>query len=78
MTFNDNKINLPRVVKIKLQDKIKIRCLMENEPLLFHLMLKQGIKWFTLAIGTQETMINITKMLNDNVVNFPDGLYSET
>ena len=56
VTFNDNKINLPRVVTIKLQDKIKIRCLMKREPLLFHLMLKQGIRWFTLATGTQETV----------------------
>ena len=56
MTFNDNKINLPRVVMIKLEDKIKIRCLMKKEPLLFHLMLKQGITWFTLATGTQETV----------------------
>ena len=29
---------------------------MNREPLLFHLMLKQGITWFTLATGTQETM----------------------
>ena len=56
VTFNDNQINLPRVVIIKLQDKIKIRCLMKNEPLLFHIMLKQGIAWFTLAAGTQETV----------------------
>ena len=41
--FNDNKIILPRVVTIKLQDKIKIRCLMKKEPVLFHLMLKHGI-----------------------------------
>ena len=40
VTFNDNKINLPRVVAIKLQDKIKVRCLMKREPLLSHLMLK--------------------------------------
>ena len=26
VTFNENKINLPRVVTIKLQDKIKVRC----------------------------------------------------
>ena len=38
VTFNGNKIDLPRVVIIKLQDKIKVRRLM-----LFHLMLKQGI-----------------------------------
>ena len=56
VTFNDNKINLPRIVTIKLQDKIKIRCLMKKEPLLFHIMLKQGITWFTLASGTQDTV----------------------
>ena len=55
VTFNDNKINIPRVVMITLQDKIKIRCLMKKESLLFYLMLKQGIMWFTLAAGTQET-----------------------
>ena len=56
VTFNDNKINLPRVVTIKLQDKIKFRCLMKNEPLLIHIMLKQGLTWFTLHAGTQETI----------------------
>ena len=56
VTVSDNKINLPRVVAIKLQDKIKLRCLMKREPLLLHLMLKQGIIWSTLAIGTQETV----------------------
>ena len=56
VTFNDNKINFPRVVTIKLQDKIKTRCSMKKEPLLFHLMLKQGITWFTLAAGTPETV----------------------
>ena len=54
--FNENKINLPRVVTIKLQDKIKIRCLMKRKPLLFHLMLKQGNTWFTLAAGTHKTV----------------------
>ena len=31
VTFNDNKINLPRVVPIKLQDKIKVRHLMKRD-----------------------------------------------
>ena len=44
VTFSENKINLPRVVTIQLQDKIKVRCL-NKEPLLFHLTLKQGITW---------------------------------
>ena len=56
VSFNDNKINLARVVTIKLQDKIKVRHLMKREPLLFHLMLKQGITWFTLTTGMQETV----------------------
>ena len=54
VTFNGNKIDLPKVVVIKLQDKIKVRRLMTKEPLLFHLMLKQGIIWFTVATETQE------------------------
>ena len=56
VTFNDNKIDLPKVVIIKLQDKIKVRRLMNREPLLFCLLLKQGITWFTLATETQETV----------------------
>ena len=56
MTFNGNKIDLPKVVIIKLQDKIEVRRLTNREPLLFHMMLKQGITWFTLATETQETV----------------------
>ena len=56
VTFDDNKIDLPKVVVIKLQDKIKVRRLMNRKPPLFHLMLKQGITWFTLATETQETV----------------------
>ena len=40
VTFSDGKINLPKVVVIKLQDKIKVRRLMNREPLLFHIMIK--------------------------------------
>ena len=43
VTFNDNKITLPRIVVIRLHDKIKVRRLMNREPLLFHMMIKQGI-----------------------------------
>ena len=54
MTFNGNKVNLPRLVMIKLGDKFKIRHMMKKEPLLFHIMLKQGITWFTLASNTKK------------------------
>ena len=56
VTFNDNKVNLVRVVTIKLKDKIHVRHLMKRESLLFNLMLKEGIAWFTLATGTQEAV----------------------
>ena len=56
VTFNSDKIDFPKVVIINLQDKVKVRRLMNREPLLFHLMLKQGITGFTLATETQETV----------------------
>ena len=56
VTFNSNKVNLPKIVLIKFRDKFKIRCMMRRELLLFHIMLKQGITWFTLALYTQETV----------------------
>ena len=61
VTFNDNKINLPRVVTIKHQDKIKVRCLVKIDPLLFYLMLKQRITWFTLAAAFKRLYKNTTK-----------------
>ena len=54
VTFNGNQINLARIVVVRLHDKIKIRRLMNREPLLFHVMIKQGIMWFTLATETPE------------------------
>ena len=63
VTFNESEINLPRAVTIKLQDKIKVRQLMNRQPLLFQLMLKQGIMLYTLAADTQETA-EITLQIN--------------
>ena len=56
MTFNGNKVNLPRLVMMKPRDKFKIRHMIKKELLLFHIMLKQGITWFTLASNPQETV----------------------
>ena len=54
VTFNDNKINLPRIVAVRLCDKIKVRRLMNREPRLFHVMIKQGRTWFTLETEIPE------------------------
>ena len=48
ITFNDNKIDLSNIVAIKIRDKIKVRSLMNREPLNFHMMIRQGIMWFNL------------------------------
>ena len=57
MALNGNKINLPKSVTIRFRDKFKIRHLVRREPLLFHIMLKQGFTWFTLAFDDmQETV----------------------
>ena len=59
VTFNDNKINLPKIVVVRLCDKIKVRRLMNREPLLFHMMMKQGITRFTLETEIPEIVIVI-------------------
>ena len=70
MTFNSNKINLPRIVMINLRDKIKIRWMIKGEPLLFHVMLKQGITWFHIGFQHSRNCITQYKIL------FSDGLCS--
>ena len=49
VTLNHNKINLSKSVTIRFRDKFKIRHMIEREPLLFHIMLRQGFNWFILA-----------------------------
>ena len=44
VTFNDNKIGLPKIVAIKIQDKIKVR------------MIRQGITWFNLEAEIPEVV----------------------
>ena len=51
--FNDNKIDLPKIVEIKIQDKIRVRRLMNREPLNVHKMIRQGITWYNLETETE-------------------------
>ena len=48
MVFNDNKIDLPKIVTIKMQDKIRVWRMMKREPLNFYMMIRQGITWYNL------------------------------
>ena len=57
ITFNDNKIDFPKIVTIKMQDKIRVRRLMNREPLNLHIMVKQGITWYNLETGTETVQL---------------------
>ena len=54
MTLHGNKINLPTSVIIPFRDKFRIRQLVSREPLLLHVMLKQGRTWFSLEHNDRE------------------------
>ena len=56
VTFNNNKIELPKIVAIKIWDKIKVRRLMNRQPLNFHVMIRQGITWFNLEAEIPEVV----------------------
>ena len=56
VTFNDNKMELPKMVAIKIWDKIKVRRLMNRESLNFHVMIRQGITWFNLETEITEVV----------------------
>ena len=55
MTFNGKAINLLKSVTIKFRYKFKVRNMMKSQPLLFHLLLKQGFNWFMLALKDSQT-----------------------
>ena len=48
LVFNSNEIKLPKLVKIKIKDKIRVRRMMSRETRNFHIMVKQGMTWFNL------------------------------
>ena len=56
MTFNNDQIELPKIVAIKIWDKIKVRRLMNRQPINFHVMIRQGITWFNLEAETPEVV----------------------
>ena len=48
MTLNGNEINLPSSVVTPFRDEFRAGKLLRKQPLLFHMILKQGKTWFTL------------------------------
>ena len=54
VTFNGKVISLPKSITIRIWDKFIVRHMLGRQPILFHLMLKQGFNWFTLTQERQE------------------------
>ena len=48
LVFNSNEIKLPKIIVIKMQDKIRVRIMMSRETQNFHIMVKQGMTWCNL------------------------------
>ena len=42
VTFNGKAISLPKSIKVRIWDKFKVRQMLGSQPILLHLMLKQG------------------------------------
>ena len=63
VTLNGNEINLLTSVILPFSDKFQARKLIENQPLLLHVMLKQGKTWFTLENE------NVDKITTANTVS---------
>ena len=49
LLLNSNEIELPQIITIKMQDKIKVRRI-SKETQNFHIMIKQGITWYNLEM----------------------------
>ena len=52
LSFNGNEIDLPKIIRIKMQDKIRVRRMINRESQNLHIMIKQEITWYNLETET--------------------------
>ena len=52
ITFNDNKIDLLKIVTLKMEDKFRVRRMMNRESINLHMMIRQGITQYNLETET--------------------------
>ena len=48
LLLNSNEIELPQIITIKMQNKMRVRRMIGKETQNFHIMIKQGITWYNL------------------------------
>ena len=53
LLFIGNETDLPKIITIKMPDKIRVRRMMNRESQNFHIMIKQGITWYNLETDTE-------------------------
>ena len=57
MTLNGTIIRMPKMVKVPLRDKYRLRTLMDKHSLLLHVMLRQGTSWYALNKTDSELLL---------------------
>ena len=57
VTLNGTIIRMPKMVKVPLRDKYKLRTLMDKHSLLLHVMLRQGTSWYALDKTDSELLL---------------------
>ena len=56
-TLNGTIIRMPKMVKVLLRDKYKLRTLMDKHSLLLHVMLRKGTSWYALDKTDSELLL---------------------
>ena len=62
MILNGNNINIPKSITTEFRDKFTLRHIVTREPLIFHIMLKQGLMWFIWLPTTLQKQYNTYKI----------------
>ena len=57
VTLNGTIIRMPKMVKVPLRDKYRLRTLMDKHSLLLHIRLRQGTSWYALDKMDSETLL---------------------
>ena len=58
VTLNGTIVRMPKIVKVPLRDKYRLRTLMDKHSLLLHVMLRQGTSWYALDKMDSETLLS--------------------
>ena len=53
LLHNSNEIELPQIIMIKMQDKIRVRRMTSKETQNFHIIIKHGITWYNLEMEVE-------------------------